>query len=124
MDGYLMLGWCVDTEDAANFDTEKGLTDEAEAKVAAILGTPWIERIWSDPILHEPCGWEDHLCVGLVLMVSDSPAANTFNDVRGYGMFLAESAEHLTKTAHELYEAVMGRPAETEPEIMCVWTEY
>ena len=73
MDGYLMLGWCVDTEDAANFDVSEGLTDDVEAKVVAILGKPWIERIWSDPILHEPCGQEGRLCVGLVLMVSESP---------------------------------------------------
>lgn len=114
VEGSLILGWEVEVCDARNY--EYGwLTDEAEERLNEVYGT--VSDLYNYPLtfwsLYEDC---DYMWVGLTLMDRWS----YFDDVGEYGKFLMSNAELLTKTAHEIYKAVMGRPAEGEPILMCV----
>ena len=120
IDGYLMLGWEVEVEDAANFDYEDGLINGAEEKVTEILGKSWIQRSWCDPIVHPSLYYEcEDMYVGLVLMSSYSD----YLDMQEYARHLENNAELFTKTAYDIYVAIMGKDAITEPKLLCVACE-
>lgn len=120
IDGYLILGWEVEVEDAANFDYEDGLINGAEERVTEILGKNWIQRIQCDPIVHPSLYYEcEYMYVGLVLMNSYSDCL----DMQEYARHLEDNAELFTKTAYDLYAAIMGKDADTEPKLLCVACE-
>jgi hypothetical protein len=114
IEGSLILGWEVEVWEAENYE-DGWLTDEAEERLSEVYGSVsdldnYPLMFWS---LYEDC---DCMWVGLKLMDHWS----LFDDVGEYGKFLMSNAELLTKTAHEIYKAVMGKPAEDEPVLMCV----
>lgn len=120
IDGYLMLGWEVEVEDAANFDYMDGLSDEAEKRVTEILGKSWVQRSWCDPIVHPSAYYEcDYMYIGLVLMSKYSD----YLDIQEYARHLEDNAELFTKTAYDLYAAIMGKDADIEPKLLCVACE-
>ena len=120
IDGYLMLGWEVETEDVANYDEMDGLSEDAEAKVTEILGKRWIERSWCEPIVFPSLYYDcDYMYVGVVLMNSKY----SLFEPKPYGEFLSANAETLTDTAKELYRAIMGKEPDEEPVLMCVASE-
>lgn len=120
IDVYLMLGWEVEVEDAANFDYEDGLSDEAEERVTEILGKSWVYRTWCDPIVHPSLYYEcEYMYVGFVLMSSYFDCL----DMQEYARHLENNAELFTRTAYDLYAAIMGKDATTEPKLLCVTCE-
>ena len=114
IEGSLILGWEVEVWEAENYE-DGWLTDEAEERLSEVYGS--VSEFDNHPLtfwsLYEDC---DYMWVGLKLMDHWS----LFDDVGEYGRFLASNAELLTRTAHEIYKAVMGKPAEDEPVLMCV----
>lgn len=117
LDGYLMLGWEVETEDVANYDEMDGLSECAEAKVAEILGKKWTERTWCEPIVFPSLYYDcEYMYVGLVLM--SNHCGNV--EIEGYAHHLLGNAELFEKTARELYETIVGSVPETAPKLICV----
>ena len=120
LDGYLMLGWEVETENVANYDEMDGLSEDAEAKVTEILGKKWVDRLWCEPIVFPSLYYDcDYMCVGLVLMSDHCDCFET----EGYARHLLSNAELFEKTACELYETIVGSVPETAPKLMCVACE-
>lgn len=120
LDGYLMLGWVVDTEDAANYDEIDGLSEGAEDKVTEILGKEWIERTWCEPIVFPSLYCDcDYMYVGLVLMSDHCDNV----EIEGYARHLLGNAALFEKTARELYETIVGSVPETAPKLICVTCE-
>lgn len=117
LDGYLMLGWEVETENVANYDETDGLSEDVEAKVTEILGKKWIDRSWCEPIVFPSLYYDcDYMYVGLVLMSDHCDNV----EIEGYAHHLLSNAELFEKTACELYETIVGSVPETEPKLMCV----
>lgn len=120
IDGYLMLGWEVEVDEAENYDDEDGLSEDAESRVTEILGRGWVERVWCDPIIKPSLYYDcDYMYVGLVLMNS----RNDCLDTDGYARHLLGNSELFERVACDLYQAVMGRAPETKPKLMCVTCE-
>lgn len=120
LDGYLMLGWEVETENVANYDEMDGLSEGAEAKVTEILGKEWAGRSWCEPIVFPSLYYDcDYMYVGLVLMSDNCDDV----EIKGYAHHLLSNAELFEKTACELYETIVGSVPETAPRLMCVTCE-
>ena len=116
-EGHLFLGWEVYVDDAENYNEEDGFINGAESVVYGILGKPWIQCDCY-PVLSYSIYYEcEYIYIGLELM-DDSPCYRF--GVEDYGQFLTSNAKLLTKTACEIYEAVMGRHPDTDPMLMCV----
>lgn len=123
INGYLMLGWEVEIEDAKNYDDYgDGLTDEAERRIDEIVG---IVSDWSYPIeFYSSYGDCDEMWVGLRLMSNDGAIGYYGSlDVGEYGLFLLNNSEVLVEKACAIYEAVMGERPDEEPRLMCFGTE-
>lgn len=120
IDGYLMLGWEVEAYEAEGWGERQGLAEEAEARVAEILGKGEWDLGDAFPAktysLYYDCDW---VYVGLVLLGDDSSLV----DVGGYGTHLASNAELFERVARELYEAIVGHEPPDGPKLMCVTVE-
>jgi hypothetical protein len=117
VEGHLMLGWEVDRYDAKGLDDDDELTDDAARRVREIMGK--YELPYEQWSLYVPC---DYIWIGLKL-VETSWMSTTDLRVGEWGEFLAANAELLEHKARELYEAIMGKPADTPPLVMCVGCE-
>lgn len=115
VEGHLMLGWEVEVGEADNYE-DGWLTDEAAKRIEEITGKGEFDYDGYPIVFWTVYDYCDYMWIGLILMDDWS----CFSDVGAYGQFLTSNAELLTKTAHEIYKAVMGKPAEDEPVLMCV----
>lgn len=122
IDGSLILGWEVEVCAAANYDRAVGPTIDAEDRVTEILGRTWIERPFCDPITYRTVYHEyDYMYVGLMLANNDCGSFEF--EAKEYGEFLSANAALLTKTAKELYTAIMGTEPADEPKLLIVGSE-
>ena len=117
VDGYLMLGWEVEVEDAKNYDVYDGPTEDADEALASILGVPWDDTrcvpivFWSE---YAEC---EKMWIGLTLM--DWESGDIYPGE--YGEFLIKNADKLTEAARCIYRAIMGeQPVGNPPSLMCV----
>lgn len=128
INAYLMLGWEVEVWDAKHYDEYDGLDDGAVNTIKSILASigidaksefdcaDWCINFWS---LYHDC---DYMRLGLVLASSDDKVGENDN-LHEFASRLLGYEKAYINAAYRIYEAVMGKPAECPPVLMCVGEE-
>lgn len=121
LDGYLILGWEV--EDDVSSDDE---WDEKDSRAEEKL-EPIATELGLKPYQIGPAWWWSAFCecdcmwVGVRLGTADYWGSS--GSIQEFSRWLSENADRYEKVAYEVYEEIMGSPADTPPEVLEIGCE-